>query len=147
MTTTTVPATRQNLAPLALTTWAVAVFWTFYGAHDWTEIAIAAAVITLTTGIVFGFVAPRALRRHTAPAWSLGLGIAAVLLTMPAFSAGVPLVLGAGAVVLGNGSRTAERGSGRAIAGLVLGTLAVLGYLAIYIADGVILGNAGFLFD
>lgn len=146
MTTTTLPATRQTLAPVALTTWALAVFWTFYGAHDWTEIAVAVAAITLTTGLVFGFVAPRALRRQSAPGWSLGLGIAAVLVTLPAFSAGVPLVLGAGAAVLGNSSRTAEHNSGKAIAGLVLGVLAVLGYLAIYIADGVILGHAGFLF-
>ena len=34
-----------------------------------------------------------------------------------------------------------------AITGLVLGVIAVLGYLAIYIGDGVILGHSGFLFD
>jgi len=147
MTTTTLPATRQNLAPVAFTTWALAVFWTLYGAHDWTEIAIAVAAITVTTGLVFGLVAPRALRRHSAPAWSLGLGIAAVLVTLPAFSAGIPLVLGAGAAALGNSSRTAEHNSGKAITGFVLGVLAILGYLAIYIADGVILGNSGFLLD
>ena len=71
----------------------------------------------------------------------------AVLATLPAFSSGVPLILGAGAAVLGNSSRTAERRSGMAITGLVLGVIAVLGYLAIYIGDGVILGNSGFLFD
>ena len=147
MATTTLPATRQPLAATAVTAWTVALFWTFYGAHDWTEIAIAVAAITLTTGLVFGVVAPRALRRHSAPGWSLGLGVVAVLATLPAFSSGVPLILGAGAAVLGNSSRTAERRSGMAITGLVLGVIAVLGYLAIYIGDGVILGNSGFLFD
>ena len=147
MATTTLPATRQHLAPIAVSAWAVALFWTFYGAHDWTEIAIAVAAITVTTGLVFGLVVPRALRRHCAPGWSVGLGVLAVLTTMPAFSSGVPLILGVGAAVLGNSSRTAERRSGMAITGLVLGVIAVLGYLAIYVGDGVFLGHSGFLFD
>ena len=147
MATTTLPATRQRLAPIAVSTWAVAVFWTFYGADDWTEIAIALATITVAAGLVFGLVVPRALRRGSAPGWSVGLGIVAVLATMPAFWSGVPLILGVGAAVLGNSSRTAERRSGTAITGLVLGVIAVLGYLAIYIGDGVFLGHSGFLFD
>jgi ABC-type sulfate transport system permease component len=147
MATTTLPASRQPLAATAGIAWTVALFWTFYGAHDWTEIAIGVAAITLATGLVFGLVAPRALRRQSAPGWSLGLGVVAVLATLPAFSSGIPLILGAGAAVLGNNSRTAERRSGMAITGLVLGVIAVLGYLAIYIGDGVILGNSGFLLD
>jgi hypothetical protein len=147
MATTTLPATRQPFAPIALTASLVALFWTFYGAHDWTEIAIGVAAITVTTGLVFGLLAPRALRRHSAPGWSLGLGVVAVLATLPAFSTGIPLILGAAAAVLGKNSRTAERNSTMAITGLVLGVIAILGYLAIYIADGVILGHSGFLFD
>lgn len=147
MATTTLPATRQRLAPIAVSAWAVALFWTFYGAHDWTEIAMGVAGITVATGLVFGLLAPRALRRNSAPGWSVGLGVMAVLTTMPAFSSGVPLILGAGAAVLGSSSRTAERRSGMAITGLVLGVIAVLGYLAIYIGDGVFLGHTGFLVD
>jgi ABC-type sulfate transport system permease component len=147
MATTTPSVTRELPAPIPVTAWTVALFWTFYGAHDWTEIAVAVAAITLTTGLIFGMVAPRALRRHSAPGWSLCLGVVAVLATLPAFSSGIPLILGAGAAVLGNSSRTAERRSGMAITGLVLGVIAVLGYLAIYLGDGVILGNSGFLFD
>ena len=107
MATTTVPATRQRLGSTAVTAWAVALFWTFYGAHDWTEIVVALAAITVATGLVFGLVVPRALRRRSAPGWSVGLGVVAVLATMPAFSSGVPLILGVGAAVLGNSSRTA----------------------------------------
>ena len=147
MATATLPATRQRLAPIAVSAWVVALFWTFYGAHDWTEIAVAVAAITVATGLVFGLLAPRALRRNSAPGWSVGLGVVAVLTTMPAFSSGVPLILGVGAAVLGSSSRTAERRSGLAITGLVLGVIAVLGYLAIYIGDGVFLGHTGFLFD
>jgi hypothetical protein len=146
MATTTLPATRHRLASNAVSAWAVALFWTFYGAHDWTEIVVALAAITVATGLVFGLVVPRALRRRSAPGWSVGLGVVAVLATMPAFSSGVPLILGVGAAVLGNSSRTAERRSGMAITGLVLGVIAVLGYLAIYIGDGVFLGHSGFLF-
>ena len=147
MATTTLPATRLRVAPIAVSAWVVALFWTFYGAHDWTEIVVALAAITVATGLVFGLVVPRALRRRSAPGWSVGLGVVAVLATMPAFSSGVPLILGVGAAVLGNSSRTAERRSGMAITGLVLGVIAVLGYLAIYVGDGVILGHSGFLFD
>ena len=147
MAATTLPAARQRLESTAVSAWAVALFWTFYGAHDWTEIVVALAAITVTTGLVFGLVAPRALRRGSAPGWSMGLGVVAVLATMPAFSSGVPLILGVGAAVLGYSSRTAERRSGMAITGLVLGVIAVLGYLAIYIGDGVFLGHSGFLFD
>src|SRR3954452_16735894 len=81
MATTTLPATRHPLAPVAVTAWTVALFWTFYGAHDWTEIAIGVAAITLATGLVFGLVAPRALSRTSAAGWSLGLGVVAVLAT------------------------------------------------------------------
>src|SRR4051795_9017468 len=102
MATTTLPTTRHHpLATVAVSAWTVALLWTFYGAHDWTEIAIGVAAITLATGLVFGLVAPRALSRTSAPGWSLGLGVMAVLATLPAFSTGVPLILGAAAAVLG----------------------------------------------
>lgn len=150
MTMTVIDSTTEKSAggrALPLASVALATFWTGFGAHDWGEIAVSAGVIVLTAALVFGAAAPRARRSGTQGGWSLGLGIAAVLLTLPAFWSGLPMVLGAAAIALGSEARNRDRGADRAIAGLVLGTVAVLGYLAIYVADGVVLGHAGFLFD
>ena len=47
---------------------------------------------------------------------------------------------------VGNAGRRAPSGAGKCIAATVLGALAAVGYLAIYISDGMN-GGAGFLFD
>lgn len=144
-TTTTAPSLRTSV--LAVVVVAVAAGCTALGAHDWGELAGVGVGLVLVGGLVYFLALPRARRTRSEGAWSLGLGIPAALLTAPAFWSGLPLVLGVAAVLLGNEGRLAERGSGKAIAGLVLGALAVVGYLAIYVGDGVIGGNVGFLFD
>lgn len=144
-TTVAQPAVRTRL--LATATAVVAIGCTTFGAHDWREIGVMIPGIVAVAVLVFGLVVPRARRTDTQGWWSLALGIPAALLTLPAFWSGLPLVLGTAAALLGSEGRLAERGSGKAIAGLVLGALAVVGYLAIYVGDGVITGNAGFLFD
>ncbi len=58
----------------------------------------------------------------------------------------MPFVLGVGAMVVGNAGRNARTGAGKCIAGLVVGALVAVGYLAIY-ASEMAAGNAGFLFD
>lgn len=147
MATTTAPAAPKTLAPVGLAAGGVALLCTVYGANDWTEIAMGVVTITAATGLVFGLVIPRALRKQSGPGWSVGLGVVAVLATLLAFWSGIPLITGVGAAVLGKNSRTAEHHRGMAITGLVLGVIAVLGYLAIYIGDGLIAGHSGFLFD
>lgn len=140
--------TRSIPTPLlAVAVVAVALGCTALGAHEWGELAVVAAALALVSGLVFAAAVPRARRRRQQGGWSLGLGIAAALLTLPAFWSGLPLVLGAAAALLGNEGRLAERGSGKAIAGLVLGALAVVGYLAIYVGDVLVAGNTGFLFE
>lgn len=127
-----------------LATAALAAGWTAYGAHDLQEIAIVVAAIAVTAALVYGVVVPRALARAEgtgAGAAALALAVPAVLLTLPAFWTGLPLVLGVAAVMVGNAGRRAPRGGGKAIAGMVLGLLAVAGYLTIYVVDGLILGN------
>lgn len=147
MSQTTVAHPTARIPLLATLTALVAIGWTIFGAHNWRGIGITTAAIVVFSVLAFGVVVPRARKAGTHASWSLGLGIPAVLLTMPVFWSGLPLVLGVAAVLLGNEGRLAERGSGKAIAGLVLGALAVVGYLAIYVGDGVIGGNVGFLFD
>jgi hypothetical protein len=138
---------NRSLAPLAAATCAVAAAGTAYGAHDWTELLVVTAVIAVAGLGVFGVVVPRALRRDSAGGTALWLSVPALLLTLPAFWSGLPLVLGVGGVVIGNAGRRGHAGAGRSAVAVALGALAILGYLTIYVVDGVVGGNAGFLFD
>lgn len=140
-------STSRTLAPIAVLVGLVALAWTTYGAHTWAEIIVVGAMIALTSAIVFAVVLPRAMRRPSAGGTALALSIPGLVLLLPAFWSGLPLVLGVGGMVLGNHGRSAPNGAGKSIAALVLGALTVLGYFAIYIADGIVSGNAGFLFD
>ncbi len=149
--TTTAPFTDHRTAArsaaVGLAATVLAAAGTVYGAHDWTEIAVTLPGLAVAAAFVFGYVVPRALRKDSAGGTALALSIPAVLLTLPAFWTGLPMILGAAGVVVGNAGRNARSGGGTSITGLVLGALAVLGYLVIYIGDGIMAGNAGFLFD
>lgn len=150
MTTTTAPTRMGSssgaLAGTAASSAALAAAGTLYGANDWAEIGIVLGAIAVTTLLIFGFVVPRALRKESAGGAALTLSILAVLLVLPAFWSGLPLVLGTAGLVVGNAGRRASTGAGPCIAATVLGALAVVGHLAIYVAAA-ITGDAGFLFD
>lgn len=139
-------SSRSAVAGIGLASALVAAAGTAFGAHDWTEIAVVWAAIAVVTALVFGLVVPRALRKESAGGTALALSIPALVLLLPAFWAGLPLVLGVAGVVVGNAGRTASSGAGKCIAGLVLGALAAVGYVAIYISDAMN-GGAGFLFS
>ena len=150
-TTTTAPSTRTSAStatiPWAIGTAAVGVGWTVYGAHDWSELITMGALILVAAALVFGLVVRPALARESAGRTALSLSVPAALLALPAFWSGIPLVLGVGGALVGNAGRNARNGSGACTAGLVLGVLAVIAYLAIYVGDGILAGHAGFLFD
>lgn len=131
---------------LGIAATAVAAAGTVYGAHDWTEIAVLLPIQVLVAALVYGFILPRALRKESAGGTALGLSVPALLLIVPAFWTGLPMVLGVAGILVGNAGRNARSGSVKAIAGLVLGALAVLAYVATYVFEG-ISGTAGFLFD
>ena len=124
----------------------VAIGFTAIGAHDWAEIGVMAAVIGLAAVLVYGLVVPRALGRESAGGTALALSIPAVALVVPAFWSGLPLVLGVAALVVGNHGRHARSGGITSILGMVLGALAVVAYVTIYVSDAMN-GGAGFLFD
>lgn len=149
MTTTQAPPTTTPTVPAAPIGIAVAVVasaFTTLCAHDWGEIGFMVPVILIAAGLVFGIVVPRALRKESAGGTALGLSIPAVLLTLPGFWTGLPLVLGVAGLVVGNAGRNARSGGGKCIAALVLGALAVVGYLAIYVMSFAT-GETGFLLD
>lgn len=148
MTTTVSSApTRTPAAAVGFAAGLLALALSALGAHDWTELLVEVGLICVTTLGVFGFLVPRALRRESAPGPALGLSIPALLLVVPAFWSGLPLVLGVGGLLVGNAGRTARTGSGRCIAAVVVGALAVLAYIAIYVGDLGFAGSRGFLVD
>lgn len=132
---------RRAVAPVAIGVAVVSGSWTALGAHGIPEMVVVLATIVVVTGGVYGFLLPRALIRPSAGGTALALSVVALLLTLPAFWSGLPLVLGVAGGMLGYVGRGAPSGSGKAIAGCVLGLLAAMAYLAIYVVDGVIMGN------
>jgi hypothetical protein len=94
--------------------------------------------IAIGAALVFGLAVPRGLKRLAATgragAGAVVLSVLALLLVVPAFWTGLPPVLATGGIVLGLAGRTATRG-GLAIAATVVGLLAIVGDVAIYIAD------------
>ena len=138
--------TTRTAAGIGIASALVAAAGTAFGAHDWTEITVTWSVIAVATVLVYGFVVPRALGKESAGGTALGLSIPALVLLLPAFWSGLPLVLGVAGLVVGNAGRRAPTGTGKCIAAVVLGSLAAIGYLAIYISDGMN-GGAGFLFS
>lgn len=136
----------RTVAALGVASGLLATAWTVYGAHHWGEIAIVLGILAVATPLVFGLFVPRALRKESAGGTALGLSIPAVLVLIPAFWSGLPLVLGVAGLVVGNAGRRAPTGANKCIAAVVLGALAALGYVAIYLFDAM-QGGAGFLFD
>ena len=139
-------ATPGLVLAVGATSALAAVGFTALGAHDWGEIAVVAGAVVVTAAVVFGFVVPRALRKESAPGTALALSIPAVLLVVPAFWSGLPMVLGAAGLLVGNAGRHARTGGATCIAAVVLGALAVAAYLVIYVGDATS-GGLGFLFD
>jgi hypothetical protein len=144
-TITTSPASTRTVPLAGVGVGLVAATLSTLFAHDSQEALVEIALVAIGTVGVFGYVVPRALRKQSAGGTALTLGILAALLVVPAFWSGLPFVFGVAAVLVGNAGRSARTGSGRCIAGLVLGALAALFYLSIYVSEG-IAGNAGFVF-
>lgn len=146
ITTTSSTTSPRVVTGVGVVSCLVAIAGTSFGAHSWTEILVVAAILAASTALVFGKIVPTALRRSSAGGTALGLSIPALLLLLPAFWTGLPLVLGVAGAILGNAGRRTPTGGGKCIVALALGTLAAVGYLAIYVSDAMN-GGSGFLFN
>jgi hypothetical protein len=133
--------TQSLVVPTGIATVLVSSVFTYLGAHSWQEAASMIALATVTAAAVYGLVVPRALDKEAAPRVAMTMSAVAALATLPAFWTGLPLVLGASGALVGYAGRGAARGSGLSIAAMLIGVLTVIGYLAIYIVDGIIFGN------
>jgi len=132
---------RSLVVPIGIATAIVSSVFTYLGAHDPREYVSMLAVGLVTAAVVYGWVVPRALEQDSAPKAAMTMSAIAALLTLPAFWTGLPLVLGAAGALVGYAGRGASKGSGLSIAALLIGALSVLGYLTIYIVDGIVMGN------
>jgi hypothetical protein len=137
LSTSTVQTTgaRRAVVPVGVGSFAVASFWIGMGAHDVGEIVSMVALCAVVAGGVFGYVLPRAMREESAPGRALTLSVLGLLLIVPAFWSGLPMVLGAAGALLGHAGRNASAGSRTSTAALVIGLLAVAGYWASYVTD------------
>ncbi len=149
MTTSTVSSTfelerdriRRAVIPAGLATFLVAAVWSVLGADSTAERLTMVPAIAVATALVFGVLLRKALRKPSAGGTALGLSVPAVLLTLPAFWSGLPLILGVAGAMLGYAGRGAASGSGKSIVACALGLLAAVAYLTIYVVDGLILGH------
>ena len=127
--------TRRALVPAAVAVLVATAALTIYGARDVREIVIVLAVLASVMAGVYGFLLPRKLTQDGAGGAALTLSLVGVMLLLPAFWSGLPLALGVSGAMLGYAGRNATTGSGKCAAALVIGTLASIGYFAVYVLD------------
>jgi FtsH-binding integral membrane protein len=126
---------RQALVPTAVAVALVGGTLSWLFADTAAEGASEAAFIALLTAAIFGLVVARGLRQAAAGGRGIALGVIGLLLVPVAFWSGAPLVLGAGATLLGQAGRRADTGSGKAITAFVLGVVTLVGYVGVYVGD------------
>ena len=132
---------RSLVVPTGIVTAVVSSAFTYLGAHSRGEYVSMIALALVTAAVVYGWVAPRALEEDAAPKTAMVMSVVAALTALPAYWTGLPLVLGAAGALVGYAGRSAAKGSGLSIAAMLIGVMSVLGYLTIYIVDGLVFGN------
>lgn len=141
------PARPRSVIWLAVIGLAVTTALTVYGADSRAELALVLPLIIVTVIGVYGFVLPRTLGRPSRGGTALLLSGIAIVVLLPAFWSGESFLLGAAGALLGS-ARTAvstesRRRSKRAIAAVILGLVAAVGYLAIYVLDAILPPSGG----
>ena len=126
---------RRALVPAGIATSVVILFFETMRGDSLGEVTTMDAFGVLAAALFFGLVVRRGLRHEAAPVRALVMSVLGLLLAFPAFWSGLPLVLGAGGALLGYAGKRASSRSGLCIGALVVGALAVIAYLAIYIGD------------
>ena len=98
------------------------------------EFLVISGIAVVAAGIVFALVVPRSLDKDSAAMTALTLSILAAI-TIMVFWAGVTLALAFGGILLGMAGRESAKGRTMAISAMVLGLVAVVAYVVIYLSD------------
>ncbi len=126
---------RRSLVPAGVLSTGIAMTFAYLGAHDTTEALIEIGLQAVVAGLLFGVVVPRGLGHDSAGGRGIAMAVIGLVLVVPAFWSGLPILLGVAAALLGYAGRRASQGSGQAVTSLVLGTLCVVAYVTIYVGD------------
>ena len=133
---------ERVIAPVAIAAIAIATTLAAVGTYGGNEeqgtkeFLVVCAIIAVAAAVVFGLIVPRGLQREAAGATALTLSILG-LLTVLAFWAGLTPILAGGGALLGWAGRDADRGRGMSWAAVVIGAIALVGYLAVYSTDAI----------
>lgn len=133
---------RRLIGPVAVGAVAIAVVLNALGVygdgsegdHSSWEFLTVTALIAIAAVAVFGFVVPRGLAKEAAAATALALSVLGLLL-VPAFWSGLPPILAAGGALLGWAGWNATRGRAMCRVAVVVGCLALVADVVVYVAD------------
>lgn len=125
----------QALLPAAVAVVAAGGTLTVYGAHDFGEVGIVMGIFVPVVIGIYGFLLPRALKGSGGSGIALTLSLIGLALLLPAFWSALPLAFGVAGALLGYAGRNGASGSGKSTAAVALGTLAAIGYFAVYVLD------------
>lgn len=102
------------------------------------DLLIPCAIALVATGVIFGVVLPRVLRRPSGAGAALTMAVLGAVLVAPAFWSGLVLPLAVGGVIAG---RHAKSTAGTVAA--AISALTCVAYVAIYILDWMSTNNIG----
>jgi hypothetical protein len=130
------------IVPVALGTAAAAVGLDALGVYadgkggdaSTSEFLVIAGVIVVTTALLVGLLVPRVLGSAKAGVVGLVLALFAVLF-VPVFWSGLTPAFAVGGVLLGLSARRTGSRTGLGTAAIVIGALAGMAYVAVYIGD------------
>jgi hypothetical protein len=134
---------ERVIAPVAIGAIALATTFAAVGTYGGNaeqgtrEFLVVCAIIAVAAAVVFGLIVPRGLQREAAGATALTLSILG-LLTVLAFWSGLTPILAGGGALLGWAGRDADRGRGMCRSAVVIGAIALVGYLVIYALDSLL---------
>jgi hypothetical protein len=100
---------------------------------EYWELILVFGLVAAATAIVFGVLVPRALREADSGMTAIVLSTLG-LLAVAVFWSGLPPVLAAGGIVLGSAGWNAPSGAALSRAAVLVGVLAIIADLVIYIA-------------
>ena len=131
-----VPSPRQ-VRLLAAAVFVVTTALTVLDADTRQEMVVVVIGVVVSLTVVYGVLLPQKLAQPGRGGTALILSVVAAVVLLPAFWSGQSLILGAAGVVLGRADRTSTS-AGKSVAAIVLGSLACLGYFAVYALDALL---------